>query len=311
MARQPPRFLRPGDELESWIEGSAPSATGSSPPGTETGSSPASRTPPPGPPVVPAERQPRRGGWGTPRPACRLRRARQLHVRPGEGGIRSAWERAPTLTDRPRRVTTRSRSPRCACARQSDVHSRFPLHPLRAPAARCLRRGRVVVRRAGDELGRLRELVVRAQRGGVVLAGPSGVGKTRLGLECLRLAERAGLATVRVTATRSAAELPFGALTPLLPAEGPPGGNRGRPGRSAAQVRGGVGRASRGPSPRGAGRRCAPPRRLIGHARPPAGGRRLGGRGRDDHVGRADSGSHRRPVEGRAGGTPGHRRARG
>ena len=64
----------------------------------------------------------------------------------------------------------------------------------------------------------------RAERGGVVLAGPSGVGKTRLGVECLRLAERAGLATVRVTATRSAAELPFGALTPLLPGEDPPAG---------------------------------------------------------------------------------------
>ena len=75
-----------------------------------------------------------------------------------------------------------------------------------------------------DELRRLRELVRRAERGGVVLAGPSGVGKTRLGVECLRLAERAGLATVRVTATRSAAELPFGALTPLLPGEDPPAG---------------------------------------------------------------------------------------
>jgi DNA-binding CsgD family transcriptional regulator len=54
----------------------------------------------------------------------------------------------------------------------------------------------------------------------VVLAGAAGVGKTRLGFEALRLAERAGCATVRVTGTRSAAGLPFGALAPLLPAAG-------------------------------------------------------------------------------------------
>jgi len=53
---------------------------------------------------------------------------------------------------------------------------------------------------------------------GVVLAGPAGVGKTRLALEGLRLAEQAGLATARVTATRSVAGLPLGALAPLLPA---------------------------------------------------------------------------------------------
>lgn len=68
-----------------------------------------------------------------------------------------------------------------------------------------------------DELKRLRQLVIRTESGGVVLAGPSGVGKTRLAVECLRLAERAGVVTARVTATRAAAELPFGALAPLLP----------------------------------------------------------------------------------------------
>jgi DNA-binding CsgD family transcriptional regulator len=54
-----------------------------------------------------------------------------------------------------------------------------------------------------------------------VLAGPAGVGKTRLGHECLRVAERSGLETVRVTATRSAAQLPFGALVPVLDAASP------------------------------------------------------------------------------------------
>jgi DNA-binding CsgD family transcriptional regulator len=55
------------------------------------------------------------------------------------------------------------------------------------------------------------------------LAGTAGVGKTRLGLEALQRAETAGFATVRVTGTRSAAGLPFGALAPLLPAAGSPG----------------------------------------------------------------------------------------
>jgi DNA-binding CsgD family transcriptional regulator len=71
------------------------------------------------------------------------------------------------------------------------------------------------VGRAG-ELGRLRELVVDADCPGVVVAAPAGMGKTRLALEGLAVAERAGLATARVVATRAAATLPFGALAPLL-----------------------------------------------------------------------------------------------
>jgi DNA-binding CsgD family transcriptional regulator len=53
----------------------------------------------------------------------------------------------------------------------------------------------------------------------VVLAGPPGVGKTRLGHEALALAERAGMATAEVSASRSAAQLPFGAFAPLLPTD--------------------------------------------------------------------------------------------
>ncbi|HEY3240751.1 MAG TPA: AAA family ATPase, partial [Acidimicrobiia bacterium] len=70
----------------------------------------------------------------------------------------------------------------------------------------------------GVELHRLHDLVTDGKSPGVMVAGPAGVGKTRLALECLRLAETAGLATARVTATRAAAALPFGALAPLLPA---------------------------------------------------------------------------------------------
>ena len=56
---------------------------------------------------------------------------------------------------------------------------------------------------------------------GVVLAGPSGVGKTRLADECLRRAAAAGLAAVRVTATKATSQIPFGALAPLLPVADP------------------------------------------------------------------------------------------
>lgn len=57
----------------------------------------------------------------------------------------------------------------------------------------------------------------------VMLTGPAGVGKTRLGTECLALAARRGFATARVLATRAASSLPLGAFAPLLPAhEGRP-----------------------------------------------------------------------------------------
>jgi hypothetical protein len=78
-------------------------------------------------------------------------------------------------------------------------------------------------------VGRRREfalvtgLIRSPEHHGAVLAGPSGVGKTRLAAECLADAEQAGLRTVRVTATRSVSQLPFGALAPLLPPADPGG----------------------------------------------------------------------------------------
>jgi DNA-binding NarL/FixJ family response regulator len=72
-------------------------------------------------------------------------------------------------------------------------------------------------------VGRSRELRVIAEAladpglHGVVLVGSRGLGKTRLANECLRIGADAGYATARAVATRSAAELPLGALAPLLP----------------------------------------------------------------------------------------------
>jgi ATP/maltotriose-dependent transcriptional regulator MalT len=71
-----------------------------------------------------------------------------------------------------------------------------------------------------DELRLFSDLVQAGDRRGVVLAGPAGVGKTRLAGECLAGAERSGFATARAAATRCAAALPFGAFAALLPATG-------------------------------------------------------------------------------------------
>jgi DNA-binding CsgD family transcriptional regulator len=55
------------------------------------------------------------------------------------------------------------------------------------------------------------------RRQGVVLAGPVGVGKSRLFAEALDICRKAGFAVARVTATRSSAEIPLGAFATLLP----------------------------------------------------------------------------------------------
>ena len=67
------------------------------------------------------------------------------------------------------------------------------------------------------ELAQIADLLAREDVRGIVLAGTSGVGKTRLADECLRLAVDAGFATARIHATRSAASIPLGVLAPLLP----------------------------------------------------------------------------------------------
>ena len=53
--------------------------------------------------------------------------------------------------------------------------------------------------------------------GGVLLAGPAGVGKTRLAFECVTVAADRGYATAHVRANRSTATIPYGAFAGLLP----------------------------------------------------------------------------------------------
>lgn len=67
-----------------------------------------------------------------------------------------------------------------------------------------------------EELDRVAGLV-RSGGAGVVLAGPAGVGKTRLAAECLLGAEAAGYLPLRVSATSASSSLPFGAYANLLP----------------------------------------------------------------------------------------------
>jgi DNA-binding CsgD family transcriptional regulator len=67
------------------------------------------------------------------------------------------------------------------------------------------------------EITRVTELLKDPDAPGIVLSGPYGVGKTRLGIECLEATDRR---VVRIAATRAAASIPLGAFAPYLPATG-------------------------------------------------------------------------------------------
>jgi len=66
-------------------------------------------------------------------------------------------------------------------------------------------------------LDQARRLLRRQDLSGMVLAGPAGVGKTRLGTEIADLGADAGFHVERVVASQSARGIPFGALAPILP----------------------------------------------------------------------------------------------
>ncbi|NUO99642.1 MAG: ATP-binding protein, partial [Nonomuraea sp.] len=67
------------------------------------------------------------------------------------------------------------------------------------------------------ELRTLTEAVARPDLGGVVVAGPAGVGRTRLAREAITRLAALGHPTSWATGSRSAAVIPLGALLPLAP----------------------------------------------------------------------------------------------
>jgi DNA-binding SARP family transcriptional activator len=69
----------------------------------------------------------------------------------------------------------------------------------------------------GAELERIASRFVDPERGGVLLHGGAGIGKTRLADECLRSATAAGLATERVAGNPAGREITLGGLAHLLP----------------------------------------------------------------------------------------------
>jgi DNA-binding CsgD family transcriptional regulator len=71
----------------------------------------------------------------------------------------------------------------------------------------------------GVELQHIAGALTGSDPRGVVLFGFPGVGKTRLAAEGLRLARELGFATSSVVATATTANIPSGALAPLLPPE--------------------------------------------------------------------------------------------
>ena len=68
-----------------------------------------------------------------------------------------------------------------------------------------------------DELNRIISGLGSDGRSGFVIAGPAGVGKTRLAAEAARVVTQKGCTTAHVVGTRAASSIPFGAFAPLLP----------------------------------------------------------------------------------------------
>ena len=69
-----------------------------------------------------------------------------------------------------------------------------------------------------EELAAVAEVMDSDVGGGVLLAGPPGVGKTRLATECLALATERGWLSAVVRANQAVASIPYGAFAPHLAA---------------------------------------------------------------------------------------------
>lgn len=117
--------------------------------------------------------------------------------------------------------------------------------PMRAPSAAAPEHDQVETA-AGDaapsvesimigrdyELGRIHRALT-SNRAGIVLAGPAGVGKTRLVTEGLLIAERYGHATKSLAAFDSDSDISLGLLAHLMPARQGPGSHLDAVGRLA------------------------------------------------------------------------------
>lgn len=85
-----------------------------------------------------------------------------------------------------------------------------------------------------DDEMQLLGVALETGRAGVVVAGPAGVGKTRLGIEFVESCDTNGRPTARVFATSTAARIPLGAFAPLLEGATDNGPNRAAGLRQAA-----------------------------------------------------------------------------
>ncbi|MFD1118609.1 AAA family ATPase, partial [Sphaerisporangium aureirubrum] len=74
-----------------------------------------------------------------------------------------------------------------------------------------------------EELAGLVRLAHDGTARGVVIAGPAGVGKSRLAAEVLRTFHSPAHVVIPIRATRAAGGIPYGALAGLLPHQAPPG----------------------------------------------------------------------------------------
>ncbi len=67
------------------------------------------------------------------------------------------------------------------------------------------------------ELDELMAVAADSSRGGVIVVGDPGMGKSRLVAEALELQSGAGEPTVHVLASEAASDIPLGAFSPHLP----------------------------------------------------------------------------------------------